>query len=153
MSDGASIIVEYTNYRGETSRRTIKPLRMWWGNTEYHTENQWMLTAYDCEKKVERDFAWQDMTPVRNPATSADPSSPLAALAMRERAADKLSEILDGWEVIRKYHKTGSFAGDAAVKSILALPTKFTDAELLAAAMLLPEVRAMVDALSKAEKS
>jgi len=76
-----------------------------------------------------------------------EPSPALAALAMRERAADKLSEILDGWEVIRKYHQPGSFAGDAAVKSIRALPTTFTNAELLAAAMQLPEVRALVGAL------
>jgi hypothetical protein len=75
----------------------------------------------------------------------------LAALAMRERAAEKLSEIIDGWEVIRKYHEPGSFSGDAAVKSIRTLPTTFTDEELLAAVMQLPEVRALVSALNHAQ--
>jgi len=64
-------IVEYTNYRGETARRCIIPIRMWWGKTEWHQEEQWMLTAWDVEKNAGRDFAWQDMRPVQNPATSA----------------------------------------------------------------------------------
>ncbi len=64
-------IVEYTNYRGETARRVIIPIRMWWGKTEWHPEEQWMLTAWDVEKNASRDFAWQDMQPVQNPATSA----------------------------------------------------------------------------------
>lgn len=69
--EGVAHIIEYTNWRGETSRRTIRPIRMWWGKTEWHPEEQWMLTAHDCEKDAVRDFAWQDMRPVRNPATSA----------------------------------------------------------------------------------
>jgi hypothetical protein len=53
---------------------------------------------------------------------------PLAALAMRERAA----EDCDG------------YCYECAT-AIRALPTTFTDAELLAAAMQLPEVRALVE--------
>jgi len=78
--EGASQIVEYTNWRGETARRVIRPVNLWWGKTDWHPEEQWMLTAYDCEKDAVRDFAWQDMRPVPNPATSiaADPQ-PVAA--------------------------------------------------------------------------
>ena len=68
---GLAHIVDYTNWRGETARRVIRPVRMWWGKTEWHPEEQWMLTAWDCEKDDLRDFAWQDMRPVQNPATSA----------------------------------------------------------------------------------
>lgn len=64
-------IVEYTNWRGETARRVIIPIRMWWGSTEWHPQEQWMLTAWDVEKDAVRDFAWQDMRPVQNGATSA----------------------------------------------------------------------------------
>jgi hypothetical protein len=53
---------------------------------------------------------------------------PLAALAMRERAA----EDCDG------------YCYECAT-AIRALPTTFTDAELLAAAMQLPEVRALME--------
>lgn len=55
--------------------------------------------------------------------------NPLAALAMRDRAA-KSCDV---------------FCNECA-RSIRALPTTFTDAELLAAAMQLPEVRALVEA-------
>lgn len=68
---GLAHIVDYTNWRGETARRVIRPIRMWWGKTEWHPEEQWMLTAWDCEKDAIRNFAWQDMRPVQNPATSA----------------------------------------------------------------------------------
>jgi hypothetical protein len=54
----------------------------------------------------------------------AEAEKAAAVEAMRERCAAKLSEILDGWEIIRKYHQPGSFAGDAAIASIRALPTK-----------------------------
>ena len=81
VAEGLAHIVEYTNWRGETARRVVRPIRMWWGKTERHPEEQWMLTAWDCEKEAIRDFAWQDMRPVQNPATSAaalvaSPASP-----------------------------------------------------------------------------
>jgi hypothetical protein len=60
--------------------------------------------------------------------------NPLAALAMRERAA----KACDG------------FCSECA-RAIRALPTTFTDAELLAAAMQLPDVRALVEALNHAQ--
>jgi len=44
-----------------------------------------MLTAWDCEKDAIRDFAWQDMRPVPNPATSA---AALAARPAPQPAAD-----------------------------------------------------------------
>jgi hypothetical protein len=69
--DAPCHIVEYTNYRGETARRVIIPIRFWWGSTEWHPEEQWMLSAWDVEKNARRDFAWQDMRPVQNGATSA----------------------------------------------------------------------------------
>lgn len=82
---GLAHIVDYTNWRGETARRVIRPIRMWWGKTEWHPEKQWMLTAWDCEKNAVRDFAWQDMRPVQNPATSA---AALAARPAPQPAAD-----------------------------------------------------------------
>lgn len=52
--------VLYTNYRGETSERTITPIRPWFGSTEWHPEPQWLLRAYDHGKGAERDFALKD---------------------------------------------------------------------------------------------
>lgn len=50
----------YTNWRGETSVRTIQPQYIWFGATEWHPDPQWLLTAFDLEKDAERDFALKD---------------------------------------------------------------------------------------------
>lgn len=55
--------VTYTNWKGETRDRVITPINIWYGHTEYHTEDQWMLKALDNEKGQVRDFALKDMTP------------------------------------------------------------------------------------------
>lgn len=57
---GNPITLTYTNYRGETSERTITPIRSWYGSTEWHPEPQWLLTAFDHEKQANRDFAIKD---------------------------------------------------------------------------------------------
>lgn len=59
------LAVEYTNYRGETAIRTIVPQQIWYGSTEYHPEPQWLVTAFDVERAVGRDFALKDMRPVK----------------------------------------------------------------------------------------
>ncbi len=63
--DGASpdgtpqrtVMVDYTNWRGERGARRIVPDYMWWGSTEYHPKPQWLLRALDVEKRALRDFA------------------------------------------------------------------------------------------------
>lgn len=50
----------YTNYRGEPSVRTVIIRRFWFGSTEYHPDKQWMFTAYDLDRKANRDFALCD---------------------------------------------------------------------------------------------
>lgn len=54
-----SVTIDYTNYRGERSLRQIIPRLpyMTLRATAYHPEVQWILTAFDVEKKAERDFA------------------------------------------------------------------------------------------------
>lgn len=51
----------YTNWRGETAERTITPISIWFGHTEWHKEDQWLLKAIDTEKDAERDFALKDI--------------------------------------------------------------------------------------------
>ena len=53
--------IEYTNWRGETSVRTIVPLNIWFGSTEWHPVEQWLMRAVDIEKDAERDFALTDI--------------------------------------------------------------------------------------------
>ena len=116
---GLTHIVDYTNWRGETARRVIRPIRMWWGKTERHPEEQWMLTAWDCEKDAIRDFAWQDMRPVPNPATSA---AALAARPAPQPAADTRVVTVAWLEACvdaLKYWNSGS--ADREIKEIRAI--------------------------------
>lgn len=55
-----AIFFTYTNYRGETAVRHVQPIKLFWGNTEYHTEMQWILHGYDLNKDATRDFALRD---------------------------------------------------------------------------------------------
>lgn len=60
LSSGRVRIV-YTNHREETAIRTIVPFRIWMGQTDYHTNMQWLLDAFDEDKKAERIFAMKDI--------------------------------------------------------------------------------------------
>lgn len=55
-----SVRFGYTNYRGEHSTRWATPKRFWWGSTEYHTDPQWLMSAFDHDKGQMRDFALAD---------------------------------------------------------------------------------------------
>lgn len=49
--------VPYTNYKGETAIRNIMPVTLYYGSNEWHPEEQWLLIAWDSEKKALRTFA------------------------------------------------------------------------------------------------
>ena len=52
LAGGASVVA-YQNWYGEIAILEIKPICLWFGQTE----EQWFLKAWDVEKQVERDFA------------------------------------------------------------------------------------------------
>ena len=56
-----NVKIVYTNYRGETSVRSIIPIKIRFGKTEWHPEEQWLLDAFDVEKDAERSFAMKDI--------------------------------------------------------------------------------------------
>lgn len=56
-----TVQILYRNYRGETSVRTVKPSRIWFGATDWHPEPQWVLEALDVDKGAERSFAMRDI--------------------------------------------------------------------------------------------
>lgn len=63
------ITMIYRNYRGEIAERTVTPLHIWWGTTDWHPEPGWLMTAFDHDKQADRDFALADcqfaaLTPV-----------------------------------------------------------------------------------------
>lgn len=52
----------YLNYKGEFAIRNINPIKIFFGSTEWHKEPQWLLRAYDYDKKAEREFAMKDIS-------------------------------------------------------------------------------------------
>lgn len=58
-----SIKMIYKNYKGIISIRHIIPVNegISWRKTIYHPEEQWIIQAYDIDKKEIRDFALKDI--------------------------------------------------------------------------------------------
>ena len=56
-----NIKILYTNYRGETAIRDVIPIKIWFGSTDWHPEEGWLMDAYDIEKKNNRSFAMKDI--------------------------------------------------------------------------------------------
>lgn len=50
----------YTNWRGETFVRRAAPITLTWKATKHHPEPQWILRAFDMDKREPRDFALKD---------------------------------------------------------------------------------------------
>lgn len=51
----------YKNYKGDVSKRYVRTMHLYWGKTEYHPKEQWLLEAYDLLKKDIRHFAVVDI--------------------------------------------------------------------------------------------
>ncbi len=57
---GRQFRIRYTNYRGETADRDIIFEYFWWGKTEWHPEEQFLIHAIDIVKNEPRDYALKD---------------------------------------------------------------------------------------------
>jgi predicted DNA-binding transcriptional regulator YafY len=53
--------VNYTNYKNENSDRNIIPLFPYFAANSYHPDKQWLLKAWDLDKKALRSFAVRDI--------------------------------------------------------------------------------------------
>ena len=52
-----AIRVRYRNWKGETAVRSIIPLGVFYGSSEFHKEEQWLLKVWDLEKSDYRTYA------------------------------------------------------------------------------------------------
>ena len=62
---GVEVEFDYTNWKGEKSRRRAKLMDFYYGSNEYHPEPQWLYVGWDLDKKAKRTFALKDMTNVK----------------------------------------------------------------------------------------
>jgi predicted DNA-binding transcriptional regulator YafY len=62
MPETPPLIVEYTNYKGETSTRRVHPGRVYYGtHAPWHPEPTWLLEVYDIDKAAFRIFEMSKM--------------------------------------------------------------------------------------------
>ena len=59
LKQGENVFSTYTNYRGETSKRHVKPIEICFTSTKWYPETQWLLKAYDLKKKSIREFSFK----------------------------------------------------------------------------------------------
>jgi predicted DNA-binding transcriptional regulator YafY len=57
---------DYTNYKGESGKRRAQIVSIFYGSNKWHTEEQWLLEAYDMEKQDFRFFAMNAMKNVQD---------------------------------------------------------------------------------------
>lgn len=55
------VTIDYTNWKGERSIRTIEPIKIIFEENTYHKPAQWLLVANDIEKNALRTFALKDI--------------------------------------------------------------------------------------------
>ncbi len=53
--------VVYTNWEGKTAIRKILPMRLYFGETEYHKGQQFLLECFDVDKQAPRTYAVRDI--------------------------------------------------------------------------------------------
>lgn len=99
-ADAQPVTLTYTNWRGETAERSIIPMRVWFGSTDWHPEPQWLLTALDVEKGAGRDFALKDFGKPPAPADAHpdDLAVDRFATAMKAKLAKKRGDGRGGWD-------------------------------------------------------
>lgn len=51
----------YTNFKGKTSVRNIIPQEIYFGSTQWHPSEQWLIEAIDVDKDAVRTFAVGDI--------------------------------------------------------------------------------------------
>ncbi|GAA4241522.1 hypothetical protein [Winogradskyella damuponensis] len=55
------IKVLYTNWRGETGIRNIVPVKIYYGSTEWHKEDGWLMEAFDLDREAIRVYSMKDI--------------------------------------------------------------------------------------------
>ena len=56
---------DYMNWKGDKAKRRVEVGEFHYGSNEYHKEPQWLMDAYDLDKKLYRMFAMKDMSNIK----------------------------------------------------------------------------------------
>lgn len=58
---GIPIKVKYKNWQENISIRTIIPQSIYYGHTDFHKNDQWLMDVWDVEKDAQRTYAMLDI--------------------------------------------------------------------------------------------
>lgn len=64
ISFGSIIEFDYVNWKGIKGQRKVEVRKFYYGSTDFHPEEQWLIEAWDYDKKAYRIFAAKDMSNV-----------------------------------------------------------------------------------------
>lgn len=53
--------IMYTNWKGVRRERIIRPISIFFGANRWHPDLQWLVVAWDMEKRERRTFALTQM--------------------------------------------------------------------------------------------
>ncbi len=101
LKDCETVAIVYTNYKGVKAARVINPVKLWYGKTEYHPVRQWLLEAWDVEKKAKRNFAtchiesWRPVTFEPKPVIKITGPDPTETTEEEQETVDYIVDSLD----------------------------------------------------------
>jgi hypothetical protein len=67
------VTIDYTNYRGERALRRVILGSVKFTSNEWYPEKQWLITAFDIDRNLWRDFAMRNIHGWKFPALSRSP--------------------------------------------------------------------------------
>lgn len=106
--EARAITIDYVNHRGERANRRIVPEYLWWGTTEWHPREGWLLHAIDLDKELYRDFAWEGIVGPGDGAHEALlMTTPIddSPVEQRERALGRMQSYADYRETLLQFHE------------------------------------------------
>lgn len=62
MADPKLVRFTYKNHKGAVAVRQVVPKKIHFGSTQWHSDEQWLLDAYDAVKGADRTFAMKDIS-------------------------------------------------------------------------------------------
>jgi predicted DNA-binding transcriptional regulator YafY len=62
---------DYVNHRGEASRRRARPVRVWFGRSDFDEGEHWFVRCFDLDRQADRDFVLCKMANITEVADEA----------------------------------------------------------------------------------
>lgn len=94
MAARDTVWIDYTNHRGERGIRHVRPLGIEFHSTEWHPAPQWLLSAFDMDKLVWRNFAMKDVHAWSDTPFQASATRPVADRSKASAVAAEASQVI-----------------------------------------------------------